>query len=204
MSQDRSLSICLAKSSVQDFEDFLREDLIYNLVEPPDASGATRPGLSCGCWSSGPGARPSRPSTGSRTCPSRPARAARRPRQAALADRARLSGAEAGTRSRPLRGSWLARLSSSRLGLHRGLRLPRRRAPRHSPLGRRQPSSAATTFATRRFSPPRQPPQGPSTTPPPRSPRCASTSVPTSPGACRDVRAACGSSTSMLTPLMTQ
>src|SRR3954466_12093522 len=51
-----------------------------------------------------------------------------RDRQAALARRAGLRGAEAGDRARPLRGPGLARLPPPRLLVHRGLRLPGGRA----------------------------------------------------------------------------
>ena len=51
-----------------------------------------------------------------------------RDRQAALADRARLRGAEAGAGARPLRGPRLARLPPPRVLVHRGLRLPGGRA----------------------------------------------------------------------------
>ena len=60
--------------------------------------------------------------------------------QAALAHRARLPGAQAGARPRPLRGPRLARLPPSRHALHRSLRIPRRRAESNSPLSTRPPS----------------------------------------------------------------
>src|ERR1700761_8522419 len=59
---------------------------------------------------------------------------ARRYHQDALADRARLSGAQAGSRARALRRAWMARLPSPRHAVHRGLRIPGLRAGRDSPL----------------------------------------------------------------------
>jgi hypothetical protein len=56
----------------------------------------------------------------------------------ALADRARLSGAETGTGPGTRRGARLARLPSSRHAVHRRLCLPDRRAGEGSPLSRRQ------------------------------------------------------------------
>jgi SRSO17 transposase len=56
----------------------------------------------------------------------------------ALADRARLPGAETGTGPWTLRGARLARLPSSRHAVHRGLCLPDRRAGQASPLSRRR------------------------------------------------------------------
>src|ERR1700749_4408687 len=58
----------------------------------------------------------------------------RRYHQNALAHRARLSGAQTGNRARPLRGPRLARLSSSRHTVHRGLRLPDLPTGEDSPL----------------------------------------------------------------------
>src|ERR1700751_1473054 len=55
--------------------------------------------------------------------------------QIALAHRARLSGTEAGTRPRTLRGPRLAWLPSSRHALHRSLRIPDLREGDDSPLG---------------------------------------------------------------------
>jgi SRSO17 transposase len=54
--------------------------------------------------------------------------------QAALAHRARLSGAQAGGRPRPLRGPRMARLPSPRHTVHRSLRIPHLRAGDDSPL----------------------------------------------------------------------
>ena len=61
-------------------------------------------------------------------------RAAGRSRQAALADRARLPGTQAGTRPWTLRGTRLARLPPSRHTVHRCLRVPDLRAGDDSPL----------------------------------------------------------------------
>ena len=63
-------------------------------------------------------------------------RAARLARQAALADRARLSGTQAGTGSRPLRGKGVARLPPPRRPGDRRLRLPPPGAAGASPLRR--------------------------------------------------------------------
>ena len=57
-----------------------------------------------------------------------------RSRQVALAHRARLPGAQAGTRPRPLRRPKLARLPPPRHDVHRSLRLPDLRAGDDSPL----------------------------------------------------------------------
>ncbi len=56
-------------------------------------------------------------------------------RQAALADRARLSRAQAGAGPRPLQGARLARLPPPRRTVHRRLRLPGPRAGGDSPSG---------------------------------------------------------------------
>src|SRR4029453_15408833 len=71
-----------------------------------------------------------------------------RHRQDALADRARLPGAEAGTGPRPLRRAGLAWLSPSRHLVHRGLRLPRSRAEPFSPS---RPFPRPSTCVTRRL-----------------------------------------------------
>src|SRR6202042_2624151 len=66
-------------------------------------------------------------------------------RQAALACRARLPGAQAGGRARAFRGARMARLPSSRHAVHRGLRIPdlrkgARSAPVYPPVfGERTP-----------------------------------------------------------------
>ena len=57
-----------------------------------------------------------------------------RPRQAALAHRARLSGTQAGGRARAFRGARMARLPSPRHAVHRRLRIPDLRAGDDSPL----------------------------------------------------------------------
>src|SRR5271154_6198488 len=63
-------------------------------------------------------------------------RDARCNRQNALADRARLSGTQAGTRPRSLRRTRLARLSPPHGALRRGLRIPGLRTESDSPLRR--------------------------------------------------------------------
>ena len=68
------------------------------------------------------------------------ARGAGRDREAALADRARLRGAEAGAGARPLRGPRLARLPPPRLLVHRRLRLPGGRALPLFPSGLATPA----------------------------------------------------------------
>src|SRR5271165_2867416 len=61
-------------------------------------------------------------------------------RQTALADRARLSGTQAGTRARSLRRTRLARLSPPHGALRRGLRIPGLRTESDSPLRRQNPA----------------------------------------------------------------
>ena len=63
-------------------------------------------------------------------------------RQTALADRARLSGTQAGTRPRSLRRTRLARLSPPHGALRRGLRIPGLRTKSDSPLRRQNPASS--------------------------------------------------------------
>ena len=84
-------------------------------------------------------------------------RAARRACQAALADRARLPGAQAGTRSRPLRGARLAGFSSSCQLVHRGLRFPPPRAGGASPQRDGKPVWAPDTSPTQGLPPARRP-----------------------------------------------
>src|SRR5208282_2866957 len=60
--------------------------------------------------------------------------------QTALADRARLSGTQAGTRARSLRRTRLARLSPPHGALRRGLRIPGLRTESDSPLRRQNPA----------------------------------------------------------------
>src|SRR5277367_802857 len=67
-------------------------------------------------------------------------RDARRNRQNALADRARLSGTQAGTRPRSLRRTRLARLSPPHGALRRSLRIPGLRTESDSPLRRQNPA----------------------------------------------------------------
>jgi hypothetical protein len=86
-----------------------------------------------------------------------------RPRQAALAHRARLSGPEAGARARPLRGARLARLPPPRGAHHRRLRIPGLRAESDSPLSARMAPEAAAP--TQRFPPARLASRGRNGTP---------------------------------------
>ena len=128
---------------------------LAELALRPAAGAAAQRGTSAerscatrnGCWSNGPRTRTSRPSTGSRPCRRHRVRTDGRPRQAALADRAGLSGTEAGSRARPLRGARMAGLPSPRQPLHRRLRIPglrdrRRFPPRDRPAAWRRPRSA--------------------------------------------------------------
>ena len=82
-------------------------------------------------------------------------RAARLARQAALADRARLSRAQAGAGPRPLRGARLARLPSPRRAVRRRIRLPVGRAGRDSPLGTRIRLAGQNACPSRRSPTPR-------------------------------------------------
>ena len=70
--------------------------------------------------------------------------------QAALAHRARLSGTQAGSRAWSLRRPRLARLPSSRHAVHRGLRIPDRRAGDDSPLRTAFRHAVPGTSLTRR------------------------------------------------------
>ena len=109
------------------------------------------------------------------------ARAPRCSRQAALADRAGLPGAQAGTRPRTLRGPRLAGLPPSCLLVHRRLRLPGPRADSPSPHERLVSVRIAKAFLTRDLSAARlQASLGSATSPPP-SPPCATTSPSCSP-----------------------
>src|SRR5271168_4158738 len=83
-------------------------------------------------------------------------RDARCNRQNALADRARLSGTQAGTGPRSLRRSRLARLSPPHGALRRSLRIPGLRTESDSPL-RRQNSRHQNVWPTQRLSTPRIP-----------------------------------------------
>src|SRR6266700_723518 len=78
-----------------------------------------------------------------------------RRRQAALARRARLSGAQAGGRARTLRRPRLARLPSPRYAVHRGLRIPGLREGDDSPLRTSFRRAAPATCRTRRLPTPR-------------------------------------------------
>src|SRR5580700_9421152 len=75
-----------------------------------------------------------------------PLRQARRRHQTALAHRTRLSGAETGSRPRPLRRPGLARLPSPRDALHRRLRVPGRRKGDDSPLRTSPPQAIPSPF----------------------------------------------------------
>ncbi len=112
--------------------------------------------------------------------------------QGALADRAGLPGAQARDRIGPLRGTWLARLPSSRQPLHRGLRLPGRRALPFPPSGPLHPATARGTCATRRFPAARRRLSDLSATCRTPSPRSGAVSPSPSSAACRGVPAACG------------
>src|SRR5689334_17775754 len=72
-------------------------------------------------------------------------------RQGALADRARLRGAETGDRTGSLRGPRLARLPPSCQPLHRSLRLPDRRALPFPPSAPVHPRADQDTCPTPRF-----------------------------------------------------
>src|SRR5882724_9085497 len=95
-------------------------------------------------------------------------------RQAALAHRTRLPGAQAGVRARALRGARMARLPSSRHVVHRGLWIPDLRKGDDSPLRTwlhlvapdAWPIQWSSTRSIRLC--------GPSVTCPTRSPPCAS------------------------------
>src|SRR3954447_15254957 len=97
-----------------------------------------------------------------------------RDRQAALAHRARLRGAEAGDRPGPLRGPRLARLPPPRVLVHRRVRLPGGRALPLFPSGLAAP--ARRPRAAGRLPPPGLLPCAPSGTARPRSRPCAGTS----------------------------
>ena len=112
------------------------------------------------------------------------------PRQAALADRARLSRAQAGAGPRTLRGSRLARLSPPWCALHRGLRLSLGRAGRDSPLGPRCRPVGRSASASRRSSTPRRLRCDRSAMSRTRLPPCAAASPTTWRSPSRDVRAA--------------
>src|SRR5205085_4512332 len=100
-----------------------------------------------------------------------PARGAGRDREAAVADRARLRGAEAGTRPGALRGPRLARLPPPRALVRRRVRLPGGRALPLFPPGLATPAARAAG----RLPPPGLLPCARSGTARPRSPPCAGT-----------------------------
>jgi len=139
-----------------------------------------------------------------------PDRAAGVSRQAALpriAVRGRLSRAQAGARPRPLRGARLARLPSPRRAMHRGLRLPGRRAggdrqgglaePAASlrealvdPLRTRRRRAGRSASPSRRYPTPRRRRFAPSAMSRTRSRRCAGAAPEPWPERCQDVHAA--------------
>src|SRR5207245_7174117 len=114
----------------------------------------------------------------------------RRSHQAALADRARLPGAQAGTRTRPLRGTRLARLSPSRDTVHRRLRLPDLREGDDSPLRTMCHPETPAACRSRRLPIQRRRRSGPNDTSQTRSPPCDDVSPSPSRGASFDVHAA--------------
>ena len=85
---------------------------------------------------------------------------ARRFCQDALAHRARLSGAQAGSRAWTLRGTRLARLPPSRHAVHRRLRIPDRRTGDDSPLRTAFRLAVPSTSLTQRLSTQRIRPRG--------------------------------------------
>ena len=95
-----------------------------------------------------------------RPCGQHPVSAPGRLRQAALADRARLSRAQAGGWARRFRRPRLARLSPSRHAVHRSLRIPDLRAGDNSPLRTWSRHAAPGTCPTQRLSSPRIRPCG--------------------------------------------
>src|SRR3954454_17156504 len=118
------------------------------------------------------------------------ARGLGRDRQAALAHRARLRGAEAGTRVGALRGPRLARLPPPRLLVRRGLRVPGGRALPLFPSG--LATRARGPRAAGRLPPPRLLPCARSGTTRSRSRPCAGTSRWRCCAGCPDAPAACG------------
>ena len=111
-------------------------------------------------------------------------------RQGAMADRARLPGAQAGDRARALRGPRLARLPPPRQPLHRSLRLPGGRALPFSPCAPLHPPAARGTCATRRLPAARRRRSGLKGTCQTRSAPSAGTSSSASPEPCRAAHAA--------------
>src|SRR5436305_1180188 len=117
-------------------------------------------------------------------------RGAGRDREAALAHRARLRGAEAGARVGALRGPRLARLPPPRLLVRRGLRVPGGRALPLFPSG--LATRARGPRAAGRLPPPRLLPCARSGTTRSRSRPCAGTSRWRCCAGCPDAPAACG------------
>src|SRR5580693_4163616 len=104
--------------------------------------------------------------------------------QTALADRARLSGTQAGTRARSLRRTRLARLSPPHGALRRGLRIPGLRTESDSPLRRQNPPLPGASPIPS-LSPTRSRRSGPNATSKRQSQRSALSLPATSPDACR-------------------
>src|SRR5216683_5562492 len=113
-----------------------------------------------------------------------------RRRQAALAHRARLSGAQAGGRPRALRGARVAWFPPSRDAVHRGVRIPDLREGDDSPLRTLFRRAAPATCRTRRLPTPRILHCGLNGTSQTQSQPCADDSSPLSSNAYRAVHAA--------------
>jgi len=131
----------------------------------------------------------------------RPAHRAQGPgpsRQGALADRARLPGAQTGDRARALRGPRLAGLPPPRQLVHRGLRLPGRRALPFPPSGPLHPPAPRGTCATRGLPAARRRRSGLSATSRIRSAPSASASSSASSDPCHAAHAACSQGRSQL------
>src|SRR5262249_46500908 len=117
-------------------------------------------------------------------------RSPRRSGEITLADRARLSGTQAGTGLCRLRGARLAWLPPSRHTLYRRLRLPDRRTRRLSPLRTGSHRALRGICPSRRFPTQRRPQSGPNGTCRPRSPASAGVSSSLLPGRSPDAPAA--------------
>ena len=113
-----------------------------------------------------------------------------RSHQATLAHRARLSGAEAGSRARAFRRARMAWLPPSRHTLHRGLRIPDLREGDDSPLSTSFQRNVPGGCHSRRLQTQRLHRCGPSGTFQTRLRPCADGSFSPSSKTCRDVRAA--------------
>src|SRR6266436_7074242 len=113
-----------------------------------------------------------------------------RRRQAALAHRARLSGAQAGGRARTLRRTRVAWFPPSRDAVHCGVWIPDLRKGDDSPLSTSFRRAAPATCRTRRLPTPRSPHCGLNGTSQTRSRPCAEGSSQLSSNAYRAVRAA--------------